>query len=210
LGKSENQQLSEARANESRLQSELDNLASELKRALAQIQQMDGGRADAEQRMHQQLEAEKEKRVEALGQQGLKRMMNQKLAMGWSAWHEMWSHKVHQRNLLKKAGARLTKPKLTQTYSHWKQDWATDKAASAKMTLDEKAAQAAAERDAINADLRKEVLKLRTELDAARTAMLTSPALALPSELCFSIPCCRVWHRTRSRQYSRMSWVISS
>jgi Ca2+-binding EF-hand superfamily protein len=43
--------------------------------------------------------------------------------MGWSAWHEMWSHKVYQRNLLKKAAARLTKPKLIASYSSWRVDW---------------------------------------------------------------------------------------
>ena len=165
-------ELAERVKDASDLAKQVDKLTKELAEARAAMLAGGGREAELKRLAEEELEREKLKRVEALGKQGLKRMMNQKLAMGWSAWHEMWSHKVHQRNLLKKAGARLTKPKLTQTYSHWKQDWATDKAASAKMTLAEKAAQAAAERDAINADLRKEVLKLRTELDAARTAML--------------------------------------
>ena len=71
-------------------------------------------------RMEEELEREKEKRVQHLGQQGLKRMMNQKLSMGWTAWHGMWSEQVRQRNLLKQAGARLTKPKLIASYAHWR------------------------------------------------------------------------------------------
>lgn len=42
---------------------------------------MDGGKAAREHELQQALEKEKEKRIEALGSQGLKRMLNQKLAI---------------------------------------------------------------------------------------------------------------------------------
>lgn len=74
-------------------------------------------------RQTEQLERERERRVEQIGRICLKRMMNQTIAMGWSAWHGMWSAKVRQRTLLKKTVSRLSKPKLSASYSFWKQSF---------------------------------------------------------------------------------------
>ena len=98
-------------------------LEKELANAREAMLEGRGQEAELARLAQEELEREKEKRVEQLGQQGLKRMLNQKLALGWSGWHGMWSEKVRQRNLLKKAGARLTKPKLIQAYSHWRHDF---------------------------------------------------------------------------------------
>ena len=73
---------------------------------------------------------------------GLKRMMNGALGRGWSAWHEMWSEKVRQRNLLKQAGSRLLKPKLVHSFSHWRKDWEVDMMMSLTMTQEQKLAKA--------------------------------------------------------------------
>ena len=57
--------------------------------------------------MTKQLEAERERRVEGLKAVAIRRMVLKELARGWSGWFAMYEAKVHQCNLLKKAGARL-------------------------------------------------------------------------------------------------------
>ena len=70
-----------------------------------------------------ELEAEREKRVQHLSQIGVKRMMNHKLSLGWSAWYEMYTEYLRKQRLLKAASARLTKPKLVHAFAHWQEDW---------------------------------------------------------------------------------------
>ena len=36
-----------------------------------------------------------------LGEIGVKRMMNHKLSLGWSAWHEMYTEHLRKKRLLK-------------------------------------------------------------------------------------------------------------
>ena len=74
---------------------------------------------EVEQRRLAEVKAaqDKEKRVEHLTGMAARRMGKKELAMGWQAWSELYHEKVHQRNLLKKAGARLTKPKLIIAYA---------------------------------------------------------------------------------------------
>ena len=90
--------------------------------------------------MATQLEREKEKRVEHLKQLAIRRIALKDLARGWVGWHELWSVKVRQRNLLKKAGAKLTKPKLVAAYAHWFKSWSADQASRAAMTVEQRLA----------------------------------------------------------------------
>ena len=55
--------------------------------------------------------------VEHLKSVAIRRIALKDLARGWSGWHGAWAEKVRQRNLLKQAGARLTKPKLVNAYA---------------------------------------------------------------------------------------------
>ena len=151
------------------LKKQIDKLEADLKAANELIY----GSSGLQNKLEEDLEAEREKRVAHLGQLGIKKMMNQKLAMGWTAWHDQWSEKVRQRNLLKKAGARLTKPRLIQSYSHWKRDWDAAKAARRNMTITERLAHDAAEAQAEKEALYTQVDKLTKELKEAREAMVT-------------------------------------
>ena len=54
-------------------------------------------------------------RVAHLGQVGVRKLLRTALSRGWAAWHGVWLESTRQRNLLKKAGARLTRPLLLQT-----------------------------------------------------------------------------------------------
>ena len=81
------------------------------------------GLSAKEAEMAEALEREKEKRVEQIGTQALKRIVQQDLAKGWGAWHGMWFEHVRQRRMLANAASRLTKPALTACMSHWRWEW---------------------------------------------------------------------------------------
>ena len=90
-------------------------------------------------RLHQlQLEEEKEKRVAHLGQIGVKRMMNQKLSMGWTAWKEQYDESRRKQRLLRTAGQRLMRPALVHCFHHWQRDWEAETALVAAMTQEER------------------------------------------------------------------------
>eukprot|EP00966_Prymnesium_polylepis_P233766 5407218-Prymnesium_polylepis.4 len=58
------------------------------------------------------LAEEREQRIEHLKRMAMRRMKNQGLTRGWSAWSELWEQASMQRRLLAGAASRLTKPKL--------------------------------------------------------------------------------------------------
>ena len=102
---------------------------------------------------NEKLEDEREKRVAHLGQIGVKRMMNQKLSMGWSAWREMYLELQRKKNLLKAAGARLTKPALVHAFGHWQKDWQSTERKRASQSLEEQLAEERALRQAVELEL---------------------------------------------------------
>ena len=165
-GKSDKQQLAEAVAKASELQTRLSDVSEQLAASQSALAKFEGATAGLEQQMADSLEAEKEKRVEHLKSVAIRRIALKDLARGWMGWHGVWSEKVRQRNLLKKAGARLTKPKLLAAYSGWRKDWEAEYKVRASMTMDQKLAEEARKR----AEAEAEANKLRKELDAARSA----------------------------------------
>ena len=55
---------------------------------------------------------------------GLRRITQQGLARGWSAWHDAYTdHRRREQQLraLREAGARLLRPRLAGAYYHWRQ-----------------------------------------------------------------------------------------
>ena len=54
------------------------------------------------------------------------------------AWYDLYWEKVRERNMLKAAGARLTKPKLAAAVTLWREDWRAEVVAKQTMTLSEK------------------------------------------------------------------------
>ena len=66
-----------------------------------------------------QAEKDKEGRVEHLGQKALKRIANQGIMRGWTAWSEQYLEKARQKRMIAAAGARLTRPALAAAVSHW-------------------------------------------------------------------------------------------
>ena len=76
-----------------------------------------------EERLAAKLAQEKERRVEELYKKSAKRMGNQGILRGWSAWHELYEEMKAQRQMLASAGARLLRPKLAASMEHWRRDW---------------------------------------------------------------------------------------
>merc|ERR1740133_636700 len=57
----------------------------------------------------------------------MKRICNQGVMRGFSAWSEQYlQHARHQR-LLAAAGARLMRPALSASVSHWRNDWEAER-----------------------------------------------------------------------------------
>jgi len=110
-----------------------------------------------ERKLAEQAAAEKEARVQQLGQMAIRRMVQADLANGWSVWHEQWAEVAAQKRMLAAAGARLARPQLAAALAHWLQDWraaeaekARKEAEAAKAAL---MAQAGSQRDAMQAQL---------------------------------------------------------
>ena len=102
---------------------------------------------------NQKLDDEREKRVAHLGQIGIKRMLNHKLSMGWTAWREMHQTATRRRNLLKRAGYRLAKPMAAAAFKHWQDDWQSTQHKKAHMTLEQLLAEEIALRKAVQLEL---------------------------------------------------------
>ena len=148
---------------------ELNKLKKELEKARANMMAGRGKEAELQRRMEEELEAEKEKRVAHLGQMGVRRLMQQGLARGWTAWHDQYADAIRQRNILKQAGARLTKPKLIASYTHWRRDFEAETASKKLMTKVERSAREVAQRQAAEESLSRQLAEVKAKLvDAQR------------------------------------------
>jgi hypothetical protein len=102
----ESAMLAETRAELALTRTEAETLATRLSA-------LDGGSAAREAALTTQPKQERERRVEGLKAVAIHRMVLKELARGWSGWFAMYEAQVHQRNLLKKVGARLTKLQMS-------------------------------------------------------------------------------------------------
>ena len=82
---------------------------------------------DAEEHARRQAEKEREQRVELLGRQAMRRMLNSALADGWSAWHELWSAKTYAMGRLREVANRLKSPALSTAFGEWVAGWEDSK-----------------------------------------------------------------------------------
>jgi len=131
---------------------------------------------EVEQRRLAEVKAaqDKEKRVEHLTGMAARRMGKKELAMGWQAWSELYHEKVHQRNLLKKAGARLTKPKLIIAYAQWHADWRDGAAAHTAALAAATQSQRLATETLRAAQAEAALAEVQAELGRARKALAAS------------------------------------
>ena len=97
---------------------------------------------------------------------------------GWSAWHELYQEQVAQRQMLASAGARLLRPKLAASFSHWKTDWEVE-VVGARAKSDK---QLLAEQKELSAALEASLRRLRDEMSEERIAMRQRLAAAAEHE----------------------------
>ena len=68
---------------------------------------------------------ERDLRVERLHQTAMSRFGKRELARGFESWSDTYCEGAHRRELLRQAGMRLARPRLSHGYVHWRQDWNT-------------------------------------------------------------------------------------
>ena len=95
-------------------------LAGERSNALRGV---DGVKLSMEEQAAAREAKEKEERIELLRRQIARRMKNTGITRGWTAWHEMWSAKVRNQQMLRQAASRLLKPLLSEGFRFWQRDW---------------------------------------------------------------------------------------
>ena len=132
----------------------LDSANAQLEQLRREMREGRGQEAELQRQMQEQLEREKEKRIEHTKEMAMRRILKRDLSRGWMAWHGVWSEKRRQQNMLRAAGARLTKPKLVACMRHWRTDWETDMQHKATMSIEQR--------------LKAEVEELTEELKEAR------------------------------------------
>ena len=144
------------------MQSRLNNALRELEEARKAAMEGRGLEAEMQRQMEEQLAAEKQKRVEATQKSALRRIGKRDLSRGWQCWFELYEFKTHERNMLRAAGARLTKPKLAACVSAWRRDYEAAQAALRSASLEERLQQQVV---AVTAELQqaKEMLALAKE-----------------------------------------------
>ena len=98
---------------------EIETIKSERTDLREKLAKLDGGAAEAERMYQEQMEKEKEARVELLKRQVGRRMMNQGIANGWAAWYELWEAKTYAMNRLREVGNRFRSPELAVAFSNW-------------------------------------------------------------------------------------------
>ena len=179
--------LSAAQARErGGLEAEVERLRAELeaersgaaaqRRAAAEEAKEQAARQEeaAARQLIDRLEEEKEKRIAHLHQSAARRMGNQGILRGWTAWVDLHEEQRARRQMLASAGARLLRPKLAASLALWRQGWEAEMCASA-----ERAAQvlrAADERK--RGTVEGELAQVRAELAEARAELARSAATA--------------------------------
>ena len=57
--------------------------------------------------------------MELLHRQMSRRMFNQDLAFGWTAWHGWWESKTYVLSRLRQVGNKLHRPNISVAFFHW-------------------------------------------------------------------------------------------
>ena len=96
------------------------------------------------------------------------RIVKRDLSLGWTTWRDGYKEFKRTVRLLQGAAQRIARPKLVAAFSGWRDDTRAEKLAKASMSHEEQMAVEIESRQA----LQREVDQLKTDLAAARQAML--------------------------------------
>jgi hypothetical protein len=145
------------------LAAQVEQLNSELAEARQAAMEGRGLEVEMRRRMEEELAAEKEKRVEHTKEMAVRRIFKRELTRGWVAWYDLYVEKARERNLLRSAGAKLSKPKLVASVLLWRRKWEADEMAKASASLEEKLQQQVVA-------MGKELETVRAQVEAAKAA----------------------------------------
>jgi hypothetical protein len=161
-----------------KVEEELRKVYQELEEARQAMLDGRGLEAELQRQMEERLAAEKEKRIEHTKEMAIRRIGKRDLSRGWTAWSEQHLEKKRRAQMLKAAGNRLMRPKLTAGWQHWQRDWAADKHIKSKLSV-------SAQLNLANKEVSALTLKLQqaeNDLAAARQAMMEGRGLEAESQ----------------------------
>jgi hypothetical protein len=166
-------QLSREMRDGQRAKQELALALEELTQLRLAVAEGRGLEAENQRRLQEQLEREKEKRIEHVQFVAARRIANRALASGWSKWHGDWADGKRLNRMLKAAGGRMLRPKLVAGYQHWRRDWEEEVAEKKAMSIAEQLDAQRQQTYKAEAELRV----MREELESARHAMIEGRGL---------------------------------
>ena len=123
-----------------------------------------GMQAEMERQMAARDAAEKQKRIEHIGQKAIRRIMQASLSRGFEAWADGYYDALRKKQLLAQAAMRLARPALSSAYAHWFRDWREELAAEER----EKAGLSQAQEVKRRKKAEAHVKQLQTEVDELR------------------------------------------
>ena len=145
-----------------------DRLKKELERQRVELV---GSAAEKEAML---AERSREERIELLRRQVARRMMNQDIIRGWSAWQEMWEAKTWAMNRLREVGNKLRSPELTVAFSKWIDLWIQICARNAMSEREKQEQEREAERNKMLLELEEVRLECERKLAAAQAEKLVA------------------------------------
>jgi Ca2+-binding EF-hand superfamily protein len=166
----------------------LQTLEADKQMLLNKLTLLDGGAAEMELKLQEQLEKErldKEKRVEHLCGMIARRMFRKDLSRGWSAWFDLWEEQARMRRAISRAAQKLRNPEVSAAYSIWKEFWSAANAAlEEKATMEKERAQKQREQElaGMSEEIRAELDRMKVDYIRKLNAK-TREAETLQSEL---------------------------
>ena len=98
---------------------QLDAAHAELQELRGSLRQVDGGVTEAARLHQEQLEGEREQRIELFRRQIARRMLHTDLASAWQSWLDFWDARSYALQRLREASNRLRAPELQEAFQRW-------------------------------------------------------------------------------------------
>jgi len=147
-----------------RVEAELQQMRTDLEASRLAIQKGSSEEAERQRQLTQQMEREREKRVEHLQHIGARRISQMGLSRGWQAWYDQYEAIVRQQQMLRQAGARLMRPKLAASFGVWRHEHSEARRSALQVSQE----QTVAGQEAKYSKLEYECVRLKRELTAAK------------------------------------------
>ena len=101
------------------LQADINEVTSQRDRLQAKVLELSGGAEDVQALLQEQSEAERRRRIEMFGRQTLRRMINNDLRRGWTAWQSLYDSKRDAQHLLQRSARRLRTAMVSVAFEDW-------------------------------------------------------------------------------------------